>query len=440
MSVNKTKEPAYRRTEHPDAQWFGNAGLGLFLHWGISSVKGEGNLSWDMMDPLPGSLQKTLDIHGPQGPSSVTTPAEYFAEAANFRADKYNPLTWLTAAKKAGFTYAVLTTKHHDGFALWPSAYGDFNTRNYLGGRDLVREFVEACRATGLKIGFYYSPPDWYYQRHHMSFRYGGKVKSPDLPDLGLHHEPITLPVLTPAEQKAWDDKYRAYLRGQIEELLTGYGKIDILWFDSVIWSDVGSGVITNERVRDWQPGIVINPRNGEGDYETPEGIFPAQRPSGWWELCHVWNEGGWSYRSHEIYKPTGWVTSELARVRAWGGNFLLNMGPDSHGELPPVAYQRMKELAGWMAQSRESVEGTTSGPWPEQCNVPVTCRDSAWYLHVSWVWDQPVVLSGIKAPKAVLLLRTGEAWPYDFADGTLRFKIPLHRLTLLGQVVKVVW
>ena len=424
---------AGERTRHPDAQWFGNAGLGLFLHWGISAVRGEGDLSWSMMAPAPGSKRNVLERFGTQGVGRIFTPADYWAQADGFHPDRYDPNRWLAAAKQAGFKYAVLTTRHHDGYALWPSAYGEFGTRTHLGGLDLVQPYVDACRAQGLKVGLYYSPPDWYFHRRHMSFRSGGKARFPELPDLGVRHEPVTLPQLDAAAQHAWDERFNAYVRGQVEELLTRYGQIDVLWFDGP------PPAITVERIRELQPGIVINPRaHGWGDFLTPEGAFPKERPTGWWEECHVWNEGGWGYRSHELYKPTGWVTAELARVRAWGGNLLLNVAPDAHGELPAVVYQRMGELAAWMTHSRESVVGTNPGPWPEQCNVPVTCHPEARYLHVSWVWDGTIELRGIPQPRSVRLLRTGEAWPYRFDNGVLRAEIPPAELSLLGEVLKV--
>src|SRR5581483_11974790 len=126
-------------TMHPDAQWYGDAGLGLFIHWGIASVKGI-NISWSMIEGLDG---KPMQI----------TPNDYWAMAKNFNPTNYNPDKWLKAARDAGFTYAVLTTRHHEGFALWPSDYGDFSTKNYMGGRDLVKDYVEACRKNGLKVG-----------------------------------------------------------------------------------------------------------------------------------------------------------------------------------------------------------------------------------------------------------------------------------------------
>ncbi|MBN1864356.1 MAG: alpha-L-fucosidase [Victivallales bacterium] len=439
---NNVLDTAVCRTTHPDAQWFGNAGLGLFLHWGISSVRGEGDISWSMIRPPPGAVQKCLEKHGPQGPGKVFTPADYWAQAERFTADRYDPDKWLAAARCSGFKYAVLTTKHHDGFALWPSAYGEFSTRNYLGGRDLVGEYVTPCRSNGLKVGLYFSMPDWYWSRRLMSFHYETidhfrkRTCETDKTYLGLRHEPVVLPFMPDDEYREWTAGFREFCKDQIEELLTRYGKIDLFWFD-------GSepDAITKERIHELQPGIVVNDRMGFGDYITPEGVFPKKKPQGWWEECHVWNEGGWGYRSHEIYKPTGWVTAELARIRAWGGNFLLNMAPDSHGELPPVAYRRLDELAAWMRHSRESIENTTLGSWPERCNVPVTCRDNIWYLHVSWIWDGAVVIRDVtRKPESVEILRTGKPVVFSSAESNLSFQLPLGDVSGLGEVIKLEW
>ncbi len=145
-----------------------------------------------------------------------------------------------------------------------------------MGGRDLVAPFVEACRAHGLKVGLYYSSPHWRHNRHRMSFRYGGKQRFPDLPDLGSRHEPIILPDRGADEQAQRDADYHAFLKDQVEELLTRYGRIDVLWFDG------GPVAVTVERIRELRPGIVMNPRaHGCGDYLTPEGVFPNERPQG---------------------------------------------------------------------------------------------------------------------------------------------------------------
>ncbi len=158
-------------TMHPDAQWFGDAGLGLFIHWGLSSVKAM-NLSHPLIaglplrskGPLSEKLRNKLLSTDPlvkaaafkkMNPEGIM-PRRYFDLAKEFNPQSYNPDLWMKAAKEAGFTYAVLTAKHHDGFAMWPSAYGDFNTKNHMGGRDLVKEWVDACRKHGIKVGLYF--------------------------------------------------------------------------------------------------------------------------------------------------------------------------------------------------------------------------------------------------------------------------------------------
>jgi alpha-L-fucosidase len=410
----------FKRTQHPDAQWFGNAGLGLFLHWGIASVHGNLELSWAMMANVP--WQKD--------PKTMLTPEEYFKLAERFQPDKYDPDRWLRAAKAMGCAYAVLTTRHHDGFALWPSSYGDFSTLNYLQGRDLVKPFVEACRKNGLKVGLYYSPPDWHYNRDYMSFNYAGG-KDPSAPWFDVRHEAVE----PPKKPAGWDARYKAYIKGQVEELLTKYGKIDVLWFDG------GSNAISIDRIRELQPGIVINNRmHGYGDFVTPEWNLPEQPPAaGWWENCASWI-GGWGYKANEWHQSAAWMLTRLIQVRAWGGNLLINVGPRPNGELPDVTYARMKEVAGWMRHSRESVFGTSAGPWPSPCNVPVTVNGNVWYLHALPEFKDAIVVTGVEKPARVALLRTGRDLDYTLADGRLEVRIPDSLRTSLPDVVRVQW
>lgn len=144
---------------------------------------------------------------------------------------------------------------------------------------------------------------------------------------------------------------------------MTRYGKIDILWFDGS-----ADEAISLEKIRELQPGIVVNRRGlGVGDFDTPECGFPKEQIVGWWEYCHIWNDGAWGYLKHETYKPLGWATGELAKARAWGGNFLLNMGPNGHGELPQTAYNRLAELGERLKIHGESIFGAAPGPWPER-------------------------------------------------------------------------
>jgi len=430
QDIGAAKPAAARKrlvpTAHPDAQWFPEAGLGLFLHWGISSVHGGIDLSWGMM-------------HG-MGSGPKITPEEYFRLAERFRPDHWDPDSILAAAKRAGFRYAVLTAKHHDGFALWPSDHGEFNTRKHAGGRDLIRPFIEACRKNGLKAGLYYSPGDWYYSREVMSFNYrsancwqnSALPCRPEVPDFNTRFEPVTLPKRTPE----WEAKYRAYQRGQITELLTRYGKIDLLWFD------MATVVMAPSEIRALQPGIVINDRmgNGTGDFLTVEGAFPKARPEGWWELCTIWNSPYWGYvaSNEERYRPLAWVLETLAKTRAWGGNLLLNAGPRPDGGMPRPYWEGAAQLAAWMRHSGESLFGTKPGGWPDTANVPVTTKGRTWFLHVPPAIRSIRVSALPSAPSRVTMLNGGRALPFEFRDGSLSLAIPEDQRTDLLDVVSV--
>ena len=431
ITAISSAEAGYQRTTHPDAQWYAQAGLGLFFHWGISSVGGKCDLSWGMMKRPTGFPERQARDYGIYAAQTVMTPTDYWRQAQGFLCDKYEPDKWLSAARDAGARYVVLTTKHHDGFCLWPSEFGDLNTKKHLGGRDLVGEFVAACRRNGLKIGFYYSPPDWYFHRHHMSFRYGS-----DSP-LDVNHQPCQLPVLSSGEQAKFDAAYAAHVSGHVTELLTRYGQIDILWFDG----PMPKGSTSLDDIRSLQPGILINPRGyGYGDFNTPECSFPAQRfDAGWWEYCHVFADGAWGYLDHETYKPIGWLLDEYSKTRAWDGNFLPNVAPDSHGELPEIYYLRMRQLKDWMTHSSESVVGTAGGAWPAEANVPITHRGGRTYALVPSLFDDsPIEIGAPSQPTSVRLLRTGVSIPHQFSEGKLTFVLPQEWRTNRTDVVVI--
>jgi alpha-L-fucosidase len=326
----KEDKSNYKRTTHPDAQWFGSAGLGLFVHWGISTVHGGVDLSWGMIANLTWGNAKPI------------TPAEYWKLAERFQPEHYDPERWIAAAAKAGFRYAVLTTRHHDGYAMWPSKHGNFGTRTHMGGRDLVRPFVDACRRHGLKVGLYYSPPDWYYNRDYMSFNFPSPklyALDPNAPDFDIHHQPAAIL----EKPDGWKETFRGYVRSQIVELLTRYAPVDMLWFDG------GPPVMTIEEIRSYNPGIVVNPRmTGYGDFTTPECQMPDGPIEGWWELCEAMNKNGWGYvrNGGEDYQPLDHILSRLKQVRKWGGNYLINAAPRADGTMPEAYYERMAELA----------------------------------------------------------------------------------------------
>lgn len=322
------------RTSDPGATWFPDAGLGLFIHWGISSVFGNTDLSWGMIEDWPWDA--------PLKGYPKVTPRRYYSEGIEkFRPDRYEPEKWLEAAADAGFKYAVMTAKHHDGFALWPSAFGDIGTSASLGGRDFIGEFVTACRSCGLKAGIYYSPPDWYFNREYTNFHCGEPFKNFDLQTV----DPA------PRMPEEHLKKYSEYIRGQVMELLNRYGRIDIIWFDGRGVPENAPDPITVGEIRAMQPSILINPRMyGKGDFETYEAHLPQKKPDGWWELCDLLTNFGWGYTVHP-YKSLTWFIGRYEKARSMGGNFLMNAGPMPSGELPDSYYERMAEIKKYLQE-----------------------------------------------------------------------------------------
>ena len=346
-NVHADGDIVFERTTHPEAQWFYQpVNLGLFIHFGISAVHGDLDISWGMMDN-PERRKKG---------NGILTPRQYWALAEEFDPKDYHPEEWLRAAKDAGFTYAILTTRHHDGFSLWPSEVSDFSTKNYMGGRDLVREYVDACNKVGLKVGFYYSPPDWRFDQKYRSFANASRsAKFPDRPHADIDHNPIEgdLPKM-PVEHY---DRYIAYVNAQVRELLTNYGRIDLLWFDGSV-SDI-SKAIKIEEIRALQPHIVVNDRLwgfGIGDYNSQyECRLPTEDPGMPWETCHIWHVGGgWSYvRNADKYRKLEITVNQYETCKKWGGNLLLNIAPDKNGTVPEAYYRAVKEFGDYVKADR---------------------------------------------------------------------------------------
>ena len=461
----------------PAAQWFPQAGFGLFLHWGIAAVHdgdiAAGDLSWAMQPK--GLMNKRIDDPAEReriiresdwdlnGKPHHPTPNEYWALAKDFNPQNYNPDKWCAAAKAAGFTYVVLTTRHHDGFALWPSAYGDFSTKDYMNGRDLVKPFVEACRKYGLKVGLYYSPPNWHFDRDSMDFLYWrARQKNPEFPKLDTDLKPRTKE-LTPAERQTHNAEVDAMVKGQVEELLTRYGKIDYLWFDGGPSSE-NRQCITRERIQELQPGIVIGPRlHGRGDLITFEGntvpdatMKKAATLGGWAEWCLTWTSSGWSYHKGRPLAADGWVLSRLASARSLGINMLLDLGPTEQGELDAEACSHLANVAAWMKVNGGAVHEAKPLPAGEKASVPATAWGQMRYLFAcpkyavkdgdrvafDKVWlpsqDETISLTGVGPVKSVILLGDSKEVAHEYTGKVLTIHLPAARRTKLPDVVAV--
>ena len=303
----------------------------------------------------------------------------------------------MARARRAGMTYAVLTTKHHDGFALWPTRAADWSIARTPYGGDLVREYVDAAREHGLRVGFYFSLPDW----HH-----------PDYPPFTDADRPYRYGLEPRPTPEQWE-RYLAVLFAQIEELLTGYGRIDLLWFDGG-WERAAEAWRSAEleaRIRALQPDILINDRMpGCGDFDTPEQFVPPQPPARAWETCLTMNDSwGWN-PSDTNYKSARALVHTLCEVAGRGGNLLLNVGPTGDGSLPAPHVERLDAITAWMDAYGASIVGTAPGLEPWQFYGPSTRRGQTVYLHLVQRPYDAVTVRGvhIKRVTAARELRTG--------------------------------
>ncbi len=401
----------YKHTSHPQAQWFPLAGLGLFIHWGLSSVEGRYDLSWGMIANTP------WDRSG-NGKNKIT-PAEYWKKAEVFNPRSFDPVKILTAAKAAGCTYAVMTSMHHDGYTMWPSGTTDFGVQRFLNGRDLVGEFVDGCRATGLKIGIYYSPLDWHFDRKYKSFSYLSEELGQEYMDANWQAFPEH-PVFPPEHLAEGNRIYHQRIR----ELLTRYGKIDLLWLDGG-----GTDDSVAELARSIQAHIVINSRSCPGDYGTTECELPEKRFTGWFETPHCWQElvngaNQWGYFKDTPYKPAAWMLEQLILLRRWGGNLLINVSPDGNGELHPSGYVEMKKAAEWMKNCRESVIGTLPG---DDIEVPMTSSADGKKRYFFFLSGRPERKvhwnSGSGKILSVRVMNDNNMLPFSQKDGVLTFE-----------------
>ena len=400
---------------HPDAQWFPNDGFGLFIHFGLAAVHGGIDLSWGMY------ANKSWE-------DGEITPVDYWKLADQWNPTRFNAEDIVCNAKKAGFKYIVFTTKHHDGYTLWPSKYGEFGVKQKMKGRDLVKEFTNACHKYGLKVGLYYSPPDWYFDAPYMNWDYSGKTV------MNINHQVIGR---LPDKPEGHDQKRRTMVANQIRELLTQYGRIDLFWFDG------GSGEISNEEVRKLQPGIVINRRNGEpGDYGDSEGTLPSKKFTGWFETNDpCWPSRWWSYSASDRMDSGADVIEKLIILRAWGGNFLANIGPCADGSIPYEASLAWDEIGNWMAHSGESVYNVTGGSFPEKANQPTTLKKGVVYVHAFPNFHKRIILKDIKSsPERAILLRTGASIPFSFINGEVHIQIPSAMRSRMVDTVKLIW
>ena len=331
--------------------WWREAKFGMFIHWGVFSVPAgvyHGN-------PAPkGSIQFSEWLM-----FSCRIPVvEYRQFAKQFDPVQYNAEDWVKAASDAGMKYIVITTKHHDGFAMFDSKASDWNiVQASPYGKDPLKELAQACRQHGLKLGFYYSQAqDWVN---------GGAV---GLASMGTKAPPPW----DKAQHRDMDEYINKVAVPQVKELCSNYGEFPmILWWDTPRDMNKERAKKLHDMVNALRPGIIMNNRLGggfKGDTETPEGFIPPQGYSGRdWETCMTMN-GSWGFsRADENWKSTETLIRNLCDIASKGGNYLLNVGPTSEGLIPRASLDRLAEVGRWMKVNGEAIYGTTATPFGEQ-------------------------------------------------------------------------
>lgn len=367
-------------------KWWREARFGMFIHWGVYSVPA------GIYDGKPiGGIGEWI-MHQGRIPT-----ARYQQYAKEFNPVKYDADAWVRTAKEAGMKYIVITSKHHDGFAMFDSAASNWNiVKASPFGRDPLKELAAACQKHGIRLGFYYSQAqDW---------------NNPGGAAAGGHWEP--------AQDGDMTDYIKRVAVPQVREILTKYGKVSCLWWDTPV-------DMTKERadlllpLLKLQPGIIYNNRLGggyRGDTETPEQYIPATGfPGRDWETCMTMNDT-WGFKSTDHnWKPSEMLIRNLVDIASKGGNYLLNVGPTSLGEIPAPSVERLKAVGEWMKKNGKAIYATSASPFKKlpwgRCTKTVSGSTTTLYLHVfEWPADGKLLVPGLKANGASAHLLVGGA------------------------------
>ncbi|MBI2441813.1 MAG: alpha-L-fucosidase [Lentisphaerae bacterium] len=350
-----------------DTSWFIHDRFGLFIHWGLYAL---------------GARHEWVK-HNEQIPDD-----RYDSYFRHFDPDLYNPELWAKAAAQAGMKYFVVTTKHHEGFCLWDTKLTDYKAPNTPTHRDLLNPMVKAFRDQNLRVGFYHSLIDWHHPHYVIDPHIGPYRNQPDRAQMNKGRDQA---------------KYAKYLHGQVRELLTKFGRVDILWLDFSYPKADGSG----KGRKDWQseklyalirklsPKVILNDRldlPDKFDVKTPEQIQPLEwvRVNGQrvvWEACQTFS-GSWGYHRDEAsWKSVEQLVQMLIDSVSKGGNLLLNVGPTGRGEFDQRALDRLAGMGAWMQRHSRSIYGCTQAPdefkAPQDCRLTYNPQTKRIYVHV---------------------------------------------------------
>jgi len=395
-SVSLVAQSGYQPTAANRAarEWFQDARFGMFVHWGVYSVLGDGE--WVMNN-------RKIPI------------ADYEKLPAFFNPTAFDAAEWVSLAKAAGMRYITITSKHHDGFAMFDSKVSDYNiVARTPYKKDPLKALAEECRRQGLKLFFYYSQLDWH---HPDYFPRGGTGRDAGRPDQG-----------------SWP-RYLDYMNAQLRELLTNYGDIGGIWFDG--WWDkpdadwqIGR---TYSLIHELQPQALIGsnhhrrPNPGE-DFQMFEKDLPGGRSQGFnadseigslpLETCETTN-GAWGFNiTDRRYKSTRDLIRYLVRAAGANANFLLNVGPMPDGRIQPEFVTRFREVGAWMSKNGESIYGTRGGPIVPHPWGVTTRKDDRVYVHVLDATDPSLLLPPLpSAVRAARLLSGGQPVPFKTSE-----------------------
>ncbi len=398
-------------------QWWRDAKFGLFIHWGPVSIKGT-EISWSRIG------------HPHDHPGMESVPAEEYDNLyKQFNPVKFNADAWMQLAKEAGMKYVVFVAKHHDGFSMWHTKLRpEYSIKATPFQRDICKEIANSAHKYGLKLGWYYSTRDW----THPDYLVGD------------------------------NRKYDEFYRGQVEELLSQYGRVDILWFDHVAgnWHHYDFKSLFEMMYR-LQPGIIVNNRVArfirptedkptpeiealtKGDFDTPEqhiGNFQNTRP---WESCITITEcpdgGGWSYRPECRTRSAKECIQMLVQCVTGDGNLLLNVGPMPTGEIAEEQIAVLKEIGTWLQKYGESIYATRGGPYLNGKWGGATYSGNNIYLHILQSLNNSITLPPLKSKILEITVLTGEQVEIKQTDKNLHIEFPKGQINPIDTIIKLV-
>lgn len=357
---------AYPFASAEDMKWFNQAKFGLFFHVGISAV-GKVDIGWSR------HTHKLPDTGEGKIPDEVY---DGWADQLSFEA--FDAEEWSRMAVNSGAKYVVIIAKHHDGFHMWDTQYSEHKITRSPYGKDYLRQLIDACRDKGLRIGIYYSQRDWYHPDYEPLQR--------DRFEKAGGHPPYA----APGEKLPVSDRqrrYQKYMRDTVLELMTNYGKIDILWWDALWWGgmfqeEMWDSFALEQEVRRLQPHILINNRCSlPGDFDTPECTLGFYQKDRMWETCMPL-ASAWAWTGSDA-KPLDEIITQLVSCVCGNGNYLLSLGCMGNGAFADSEQQRLTQIGDWLSRYGESLYDTTSGPWLPTEQYGAVFRGDTVYLHL---------------------------------------------------------